>query len=102
MSNGGSEATGVWPTLRYRRLLPVTRVSRGTGRVYARLVAAVELGRDAARRDTAIARIVRALGVDRGEASRIFRASLASEAQEEADSTYFMSRGADALRAVCR
>jgi len=79
-----------WSELRYDRLLPLAARSRAAGRQYARLVGAIELARDRRRRHTAIERIVRWQGVSRSAARRIFLASLASEALEEADSIFFM------------
>jgi hypothetical protein len=80
-----------WAALRYGPLLAVSAHSRRAGRRVAAAVAAVEVGRDRARRRTACERIARWLEVPSAEARRVFRASLTSEAQEEADSAYFMA-----------
>jgi len=79
-----------WAALRYGPLLALAARSRRAGRHVAATIAAVELGLDHARRQTACERIARWLELPPAEARRVFRASLASEAQEEADSAYFM------------
>jgi hypothetical protein len=79
-----------WGRWRYEHLLPRAARSPLAGRAYARLVARVELWRDPRRREVAIRRIARWRGLSLPEAERIFRASLVSEAQEEADSVRFM------------
>jgi hypothetical protein len=94
-SRSGSLASR-WSELRYERLLPLAARSRAWGRRYATLVGGVELARDGRRRRAAIARIARWLDVSRAAARRIFRASLVSEAREEADTAFFM-RDRDAL-----
>jgi hypothetical protein len=79
-----------WAALRYGPLLALAARSRRAGRHVAAAIAAVELGIDRARRETAGQRIARWLDLSPAEARRVFRASLTSEAQEEADSAYFM------------
>lgn len=91
-----SRAARDWPSLRYARLLPWAARGRAQGRAYAQLVAAVELGRDAARRRTAVARIRRWTGCSAARAVEVFRRSLFSEALEEADSALFR-RDLDAM-----
>ena len=81
-----------WARWRYRRLLQVAARSERFGAAYAALVARVEWRRDPARRAVACRRIERWLGGTPGEAERVFRESLASEAREEADSAFFMRR----------
>ena len=78
-----------WPEWRYGRMLSFAATTRAAGEGYARLVAEVEL-RDVVRRRRAVARIQRWQGVSRDAALGIFRASLISEAREEADTAYFM------------
>jgi hypothetical protein len=85
-------ATGLeraWSSLRYDRLLPRAGASFAAGARYARVVAAAELVLDARRRRAAIERIARWQGVARAAALRVYRASLESEAREEADTTFF-------------
>ncbi len=89
-----------WERWRYRSLLPVAARSLPCGRAYAALVACVEWRRDEGRRAVACARIGRWLGCDPGDARRIFRRSLASEAREEADAAFFM-RHPKTLTAAC-
>jgi len=92
-----------WAEVRYRWLLPLTRRSRTNGRAYARLVARVEYAADAERARVAARRIAGALGTTAGEAARIFRRCLASEALEEADTVFFMATQRDAIdRSVFR
>ena len=79
-----------WSTVRYGWLLPAAGRRDAAGALYARLVAAVELRGDPARRGLACRRIERWLGVGPAAAVRIFRDALASEAREEADTAYFM------------
>lgn len=79
-----------WGRWRYERLLPRAARSARAGRAYARLVGRVELWRDPVRRRVAVERIARWRRVSDADAERIFRASLVSEAQEEADSVRFI------------
>lgn len=81
-----------WSEVRYRWLLPLARMGRPHGRLYARLVARVEHAADGERNRVAEGRIVRALGVTPGAAATIYRGCLESEAREEADSAFFMRR----------
>lgn len=85
---------GRWAEVRYRWLLPLARRGRPHGRAYARLVARVEHATDPDRSRVAAERIARALGVTPEDAAATYRRCLASEAQEEADSVYFMQRPA--------
>ncbi len=80
----------LWPAARYERLLPPAAHSRALGRAYAIIAGTAEYGLDAHRRRIAAGRIARWLGASALTAHRIFRASLISEAQEEADSVFFM------------
>jgi len=86
-----AERRARWTATRYERLLPLAGRSRAAGRAYATLVAAMELRLDAPRRTAAEHRIGRWLGADPGQAHRIYRDSLRSEAREEADCAYFMA-----------
>jgi hypothetical protein len=85
---------GRWAEVRYRWLLPLARLGRPHGRVYARLAARVEYGADAERSRVAARRIARALGIGDDAASAVYRRCLESEALEEADSVRFMQRSA--------
>ena len=80
----------IWESVRYRVLLPLTARSRRAGALYAKMCAAMEWRLDAQRRDVAVRRIERCLGVDARRASDIFWRALASEAREEADTRWFM------------
>ncbi len=100
MSRISTLASATWSELRYATLLPLTRRDRRSGRLYARLVGRVEYARDAGRRRTAVGRIARALGLPAAAATAVFRDSLVSEAQEEADTIYFMHRPESTLRAA--
>jgi hypothetical protein len=60
------------------------------GHTYARIVAQVELRRDPRRSEIAVERLMRWRNISRREALTIYRTSLVSEAQEEADSARFM------------
>jgi hypothetical protein len=88
-----------WNRLRYGRLLPAAAASLRRGGVYAHLVARVEWRRDPWRHAAACQRIERGLGLAPARAGRLFRASLRSEAREEADCAFFM-RHPGALAAV--
>ena len=80
----GSRADGCsWTEARYRVLLPLAAKSFACGAAYARVVAAIEYGRDAHRRRTAARRIAAWLGKSADEAERAYRAALVSEAREE-------------------
>lgn len=81
-----------WDRWRYGRLLPLAARGPRRGGAYAALVAAVEWRRDPARRAAATARIARWLGITPREAGRVHRASLGSEAREEADAACCMRR----------
>lgn len=83
---------GKWSEARYRWLLPLARLGRPHGRVYARLVARVEYATDAERCRVAEGRIARALGMTPAAATATYRGCLESEAREEADSALFMRR----------
>lgn len=85
-----SSSDSLWERLRYGPLL--ARAARGTREAcrFARLVARVEYGLDSERRRVACARIRRWLGVTASEAARLYRASLYSEALEEADTARLM------------
>lgn len=87
---GPSAAT--WAELRYGRLLPLAARQRGFAPAYAHLVSLVESVSDRERRRVACARIGRWLGVSRVQAAAIYRACLASEAREEADTAWFMTQ----------
>lgn len=90
-----------WESLRYGTLLPSTARSRLAGDVYARLCAAVESRLDPGRRAGSVARMQRWLGVDAPRADAIFMGTLRSEAQEEADVSWYMHHPAalaDAFR----
>lgn len=82
-----------WASYRYNRLLPWAGRSRLSGVAYSEIVAQVEVRRDLQRRDVAVNRIARARRISERAASRIYHASLRSEAQEEADSVRFMRDG---------
>ncbi len=88
-----------WDHWRYTRLLPRAARSARRGLAYAAFVAAIEWRRDRARHAVATARIGRWLGASSGDAARVYRGSLRSEAREEADSAFFMRRP-DALPAA--
>jgi hypothetical protein len=75
---------------RYRWLLPRAARSRRAARRYAWIVGRIELLRDRARRARAGERIVRWCGCSPAEADRLYRASLTSEALEEADTAWCM------------
>lgn len=75
--------------LRYEILLPLASRGRGLGRLYADLCGRAELVADADRARVAVERIRRWTGASEREAREVFRRSLASEAQEEADSAFF-------------
>jgi hypothetical protein len=89
-SGPSAAAAAAWAACRYRWLLPWSARSRRAARRYARIVGRVELLRDRARRARARERITRWLGCPPAEADRLYRASLTSEAQEEADSAWCM------------
>lgn len=79
-----------WNTLRYGSLLRAAGRSEGAGRAYAALVARVEYARDRERRRVAAERISRWTGASPTDAHRTYLRALRSEAQEEADSAWFM------------
>jgi len=89
-----------WQRLRYGPLLTGASRSFAGARAYASLVAAVEYRRDRTRRRVAQDRIARWLGTSADEAGRVFRASLFSEALEEADSSRHMRLGANPADSV--
>jgi hypothetical protein len=93
--------SGRWAQLRWGVLLPAASRSRRFARPYAALVAIVESRRDPLRRDVAAARAARWLGVTLAEGAAVHRASLASEALEEADCAFFM-RDESAMLAALR
>ncbi|MCC6763055.1 MAG: hypothetical protein IT293_00185 [Deltaproteobacteria bacterium] len=92
-------AGAAWDRCRYGRLLPLAARDPHWGGAYAAFVAAVEWRRDPGRRAAATDRIARWLAATSADAGRIHRASLASEAREEADAAFFMRRP-DALAAA--
>jgi hypothetical protein len=87
---------GAWERLRYARLLPLAGRGHAAAHAYAELVATVELRRDPERGRAAQARIERWLGATPRRAQAIHRASLRSEALEEADTLRLM-RGTASL-----
>jgi len=103
VTRGGLRAA--WDAFRYARLLPRTAQSRRSGRAYAHLVGTVEAALDPVRGRVAQRRLQRWLGVSSAAARRTFRRSLVSEAQEEADTVFFMAHESDlrpAFRVVGR
>lgn len=90
---------GDWDRLRYGRLLAIAARERRLGAAYAAFVARIEERRDPRRRAIACARIARWLRCLPADAAGVFRASLRSEAREEADSAFFM-RHTEALAAA--
>jgi len=88
-----------WGRLRYGQLLAIAARDRRLGAAYAAFVARVEERRDPDRRAIACARIARWLRCTPVDAAGVFRASLRSEASEDADSAFFM-RHTDALPAA--
>ncbi len=88
-----------WESLRYGPLLRGASTSPFAGRLYEKLVAFVEWRADPNRRKVASARITDMLQCSRRQASQTFRACLASEAREEAD-TAWVARGEIAIENV--
>jgi hypothetical protein len=82
-----------WEHLRYGPLLRSAGTNPRAGRLYEKLVANVEWRADPARRDIATLRIADTLHCDRRQAAQTFRACLASEAREEADTAWVSRRG---------
>lgn len=90
-----------WEVLRYRWLLPATARGGSSAAAYAALCARVVWTLDAPRREAAVARIARWLGVSPSRAGEVYLDALRSEAREEADSLGFMTgRGVPATRTV--
>jgi len=89
---GSRAGSASWTELRYRVLLPLAARSFACGAAYARVVASIEYGRDARRRETAVNRISAWLGKPAADAAWVYHAALSSEAREEADAAYFMRR----------
>jgi len=89
----------VWESVRYGALLPWTARSRLAGVAYSRLCGSVAYRLDAQRRETAVGRIERWLGVDEDRARAIFRSTLRSEAREESDVSWLMNHPAELARA---
>lgn len=83
-----------WEAQRYRTLLELAARTRIGGAAYAEIVAAIEQRADPHRRDVAVGRIGRWLGVEEVEAQRIYRSALRSEAREEADARFLMDHPA--------
>lgn len=79
-----------WETLRYGGLLPLASRSRAAGDVYARLCAAAESRLDAGRLMATVTRMRRWLAIDERRARTLARATLYSEAREEADVSWYM------------
>lgn len=89
----------VWEYVRYGALLPWTARSRLAGVAYSGLCGSVEYRLDARRREAAVGRIERWLGVDEDRARAIFRSTLRSEAREEAEVSWLMHHPAELVRA---
>lgn len=90
-----SDAAGLarrWDVVRYRWLLPRTVRGGAAAAAYAALCAHVVWHLDLPRRHAATTRIARWLEVRETTAAAIYRAALRSEAREEADSRWLMSR----------
>ncbi len=86
-----SRVASAWPALRYDRLLPLAQRGRRTARCYAAVIGTVEFLLDPVRRETASQRIARRLGIPARQARATFRASLISEAWEEAEVAFLMA-----------
>jgi hypothetical protein len=96
------QAAAAWAELRYGRLLALAARQRSFAPAYARVVSLVESAAERERRRVACARIGRWLGVPRAQAAAIYRACLASEAREEADTAWFMTQPWSALEQAYR
>jgi hypothetical protein len=81
-----------WDVVRYRWLLPRTERGGAAAALYASLCARVVWQLDGPRRHAAVDRIARWLEIDGRAAAIVYRAALRSEAREEADSCWLMSR----------
>lgn len=81
---------GVFADWRYECFLPLVARGRLGGRTYAQMIASIRCARESETRSAAVARIGRWYDLDAARAAGIHRASVLSEAQEEADSLRFM------------
>ncbi len=81
---------GLWDSIRYDALLPLTGYSRSLATAYAKACAAREAASHPERSAVAASRIATVLGVDRREGERVYRRALESEAREEAEICWLM------------